>query len=78
MNQFDLPLRVAVVGGLGLFAVLLVPVLVVQQRRFGRLSVRRILAVSAVCVYAVALVAYTFLPLPGSVHDCGPRGGARL
>ncbi|SEQ47592.1 VanZ family protein [Microlunatus flavus] len=78
MSQFDLPLRVALVGGLALFAVLLVPVLVVQYRRYGRLSPRRVLAVSAVCVYAVALVAYTFLPLPGGQANCGPSGGARI
>lgn len=73
-----LPFGFSVVGGIALFVVLLVPVLVAQYRRYGRLSPRRILAVSAVCVYAVAVVAYTFLPLPGSTADCGPRGGARL
>ena len=78
MSQFALPFGFSVVGGIALFVVLLVPVLVAQYRRYGRLSPRRILAVSAVCVYAVAVVAYTFLPLPGSTADCGPRGGARL
>ena len=76
MSSFALPFRVAVVGGVVLFALLLVPVLVVQYRRYGRLSPRRVLAVSAVCVYAVALVAYTFLPLPTSQANCGRSGGA--
>ena len=78
MTSFALPFRVAVVGGVVLFALLLVPVLVVQYRRYGRLSARRVLAVSAVCVYAVALVAYTFLPLPTTQANCGPSGGARV
>ena len=78
MDRWSLPFDVAVVGGLALFAVLLVPVLVVQYRRFGRLSARRVLAVSAVCVYAVALVAYTTLPLPPSTENCGPAGGTRI
>lgn len=77
VSQFGLPFVVAVGGGLALFVVLLVPVLVLQYRRYGRLSPRRVLAVSAVCVYAVAVVAYTFLPLPDSTANCGPRGGAR-
>lgn len=78
MDRWSLPFDVAVVGGLALFAVLLVPVLVVQYRRFGRLSPRRVLAVSAVCVYAVALVAYTTLPLPPTTQNCGPTGGTRI
>lgn len=78
VTRWSLPFNVAVVGGLLLFAVLLVPVLVVQYRRFGRLSPRRVLAVSAVCVYGVALVAYTFLPLPDSTANCTARGGARI
>ncbi|GAA3559655.1 hypothetical protein GCM10022197_13890 [Microlunatus spumicola] len=78
MSRWSLPFDVAVLGGLALFAVLLVPVLVVQYRRFGRLSARRVLAVSAVCVYAVALVAYTTLPLPPTTENCGPRGGTRV
>lgn len=57
---------------------MLVPVLVVQYRLFGRLSPRRVHAVSAVCVYGVALVAYTFLPLPDSTANCTTSGGTRL
>lgn len=74
VSRWSFPFVVGVVGGLALFAALLVPVLLVQYRRFGRLSASRVLAVSAICVYAVGLVAYTFLPLPGSLRNCGPGG----
>ncbi|GAA1846293.1 VanZ family protein [Microlunatus capsulatus] len=65
----------SVAAGLVLFALLLVPVLVVQQRRYGRLSALRVLVVSAACVYAVALVAYTLLPLPDPATVCAAEGG---
>lgn len=77
VTRWSFPFVVGVVGGLALFAALLVPVLLVQYRRFGRLSVRRVVAVSAVCVYAVGLVAYTFLPLPASTRSC-VGGGAGI
>lgn len=70
------PFTVAVVGGLTIFVVLLIPTLVVQYQRFGRLSPRRVLGVSAVCVYGVAVLAYTLLPLPEDVHTCVGGSGA--
>lgn len=51
------------IGGV-LFALLLVPLLAVQHRRFGRLSPARLLGSGAATVYLVALVTYTWLPLP--------------
>lgn len=64
MDRWTWPAWVGVVGGLAAFAVLLVPVLVVQSRRYGRLSGWRLLGAAAVAVYGVALLAYTLLPLP--------------
>ena len=55
---------IAIVGGLFLFAVILVPVLIIQSRRYGRLSAARLLGAAALSVYGVALVAYTLFPIP--------------
>lgn len=58
------PAYVGVLLGTALFVALFVPALVWQYRTYGRPSVPRMLVVAAACVYAVALVAYTLLPLP--------------
>ncbi|MCG7288442.1 VanZ family protein, partial [Cellulomonas sp. ACRRI] len=64
MDRWTWPAWVGVVGGVAAFAVLLVPVLAAQSRRYGRLSGARLLGAAAVAVYGVALLAYTLLPLP--------------
>lgn len=58
------PAYTGVLLGTGLFLVLFVPALVWQFRAYGRPSALRLLTVAAACVYVVALVAYTLLPLP--------------
>lgn len=50
--------------GAGLFLALLVPILVIQIRRYGTTSPARLLGAAALAVYGTALVAYTLLPLP--------------
>lgn len=52
------------IGGVLLFLLLLVPAVLWQYQRFGRLSPARLLGAAALAVYGVALVAYTLLPLP--------------
>lgn len=64
---------VGVVLGVVAFAVLFVPILVWESRRFGRLRFTRTLAAGAFAVYGVTLVAYTLLPLPGP-DWCQVRG----
>ena len=60
----------AVIGALA-FAALFLPGMVWQYRRFGRLSLARLLGLAAVCLYATALLTYTLLPLPErSVEWC--------
>jgi glycopeptide antibiotics resistance protein len=54
----------AIAGGIVLVAVFAAPIIIIQFRRFGRLSLPRLLGAVALAVYAVALVAYTLLPLP--------------
>ena len=50
--------------GVLVFLGVLIPVLLVQQRRYGRLDARRVLGAAALAVYVVTLLAYTLLPLP--------------
>lgn len=64
MDRWTWPAYVGVIGGAVLFVALLLPLVVWQSRRYGRLSVWRMLGAAAVAVYGVALVAYTLLPLP--------------
>lgn len=64
MSEWTLPAYVGVVGGLLVFAVFFIPIVAIQYRLYGRLSGRRLLGVSAISIYATALVAYTLLPLP--------------
>ena len=78
MGAWGEKLATSVAGGLLVFVVLLVPVLVVQYRRYGRPSPRRVLTISAGCVYTVALLAYTLLPLPDHRANCSPYGQVPL
>ncbi|KRC33209.1 hypothetical protein ASE15_16465 [Oerskovia sp. Root22] len=64
MSMWTWPAYVGVIGGLVVFLTILLPVVVWQYRRYGRLSGLRLLGSAAVAVYGVALVAYTLLPLP--------------
>ncbi|MFC8731906.1 VanZ family protein [Luteimicrobium sp. NPDC057192] len=64
MSTWTWPAYVGVVGGVLLFGLLLVPILLFQVRRYGALNGRRLVGAAAVAVYGVALVAYTLLPLP--------------
>jgi glycopeptide antibiotics resistance protein len=68
----------SVIGGGVLFVALLVPILVLQYRGYGRLSVLRLLGAAAVSVYGVALVAYTLLPLPDPARACADGAGRLL
>lgn len=56
--------QIAVVFGAVFFAVLFVPILIWQIRRYGRLSGRRLIGAALVCLYITALASYTWLPLP--------------
>lgn len=58
------PARVGVLLGIGLFVALLVPILVIQVRRYGAINVVRLVGAAALAVYGTALLAYTLLPLP--------------
>lgn len=55
---------VGIVLGAAVFAVLFVPMLVWQSRRFGRLTIGRSVVAGAAAVYGVTILTYTFLPYP--------------
>lgn len=74
-QQWTWPAYVGVFGGALLFAVFFLPIVLVQSRRYGRLSGRRLLVSAGLAVYGVALVAYTLLPLPsGAAGWCAQHG----
>lgn len=78
MSRWTWPAYVAVIGGVLVYVVLFVPMLVVQYRRYGRPSGRRLLVAAAAAVYGVALVAYTLLPVPrGDFAEWCARYGYR-
>lgn len=65
----------SLLGGAISFLVVLGPLLVLQYYSYGRLSAARLLGSAAIAVYAVALVAYTLLPLPDPSVCEGVTGG---
>lgn len=61
-----------IVGGLS-FAVLWIPMLVLQYRRWGSWNMARLLGSLAISLYGSALVTYTLLPLPDrATMQCTP------
>lgn len=65
-------------GGLGLFALVLLPACVHQRRRFGRVRPGRLLLWAAVCVYTMCLVVLTILPAYDVAVTCRHRIGGKL
>ena len=76
------PARIGVLIGTALFVALLVPILLIQVRRYGAISPARLLGAAALAVYGTALAAYTLLPLPSGdlAAWCASHGydGAQL
>ena len=76
------PAEIGVLFGALLFVALLVPVLVIQVRRYGAISPVRLIGAAALAIYGTALAAYTLLPLPSGdlVAWCAQYGyeGAQL
>lgn len=76
MDEWVWPAYVGILGGIGLFAVLMVPIVVLQYRRYGRFTWLRFLGAAALGIYVTALVAYTLLPLPDPAALFCPPGGS--
>lgn len=69
---------VGVVGGLGVFAVILLPAIALQRRRFGQVRPKRLVAVAAICVYTMALAGLTIAPAYDVAVTCRNRVGGEL
>lgn len=70
MKAWTWQVEFSLIGGALIFLGVLIPAVVLQYRRYGRLSGPRLLGLLAVSVYVVALVAYVFLPLPDPATVC--------
>ncbi|WP_432534762.1 VanZ family protein [Kineococcus arenarius] len=75
MNRVLLPAVVAVAGGVLLAVVLFVPYVAVQFRRRGSVGLVPSVLALAVLVHALAVVAYTLLPLPSNTSGLCAGGG---
>lgn len=71
---------VGIAGGLGVFAVVLLPAMWLQRRRFGAVRPPRLVAVAAICVYTMTLAGLTIAPAYDVAVTCRSRAGgvARL
>lgn len=69
---------VGVVGGLGVFAVILLPACWLQRRRFGRVRPQRLLGVAVICVYTMTLAGLTIAPAYDVELTCRSRTGGAL
>lgn len=74
--------QIALLFGVLFFAAILIPILIRQYRKYGRLSRSRIFSSIAITLYITALLAYTLLPLPSgdTAQWCASYGydGAQL
>lgn len=69
---------VGVVGGLGVFAVILLPACWLQRRRYGRIRPDRLLGVAVICVYTMTLAGLTIAPAYDVALTCRSRTGGVL
>ena len=69
---------VGVVGGLGVFAVILPPACWLQRRRYGRVRPQRLLGVAVICVYTMTLAGLTIAPAYDVALTCRSRTGGVL
>ena len=78
MSDYPILAALGITVGTGCFLAILVPLLIVQYWRYGRLSATRLLGTAAVSVYLCSLIAFTLFPLPTVAEACGLRTGPIL
>ncbi|ASK65476.1 antibiotic resistance protein VanZ [Brachybacterium avium] len=78
MNELLRLALVGIAGGLGLFAVILLPAMWLQRRRFGRARPSRLAGVAAICVYTMSLAGLTIAPAYDVAVTCRSRSGGAL
>lgn len=69
MSHWIWSAQTAVLFGALAFVVIFIPALAWQYRRFGALSFGRLVGTALLTLYAVALITYTWLPLPPRSAD---------
>lgn len=69
---------VGIAGGLGVFALILLPAMWLQRRRFGRVRPSRLVAVAALCVYTMSLAGLTIAPAYDVAVTCRSRSGGAV
>lgn len=69
---------VGIAGGLGVFAMILLPAMWLQRRRFGRVRPSRLSAVATICVYTMSLAGLTIAPAYDVATTCRSRSGGAL
>ena len=78
MSDYPTLAVLGIAVGTGCFLAILVPLVVVQYWRYGRLSPTRLLGTAALSVYLCSLIAFTLFPLPTVAEACGLRTGPIL
>lgn len=78
MSDYPTLAALGLTVGTGCFLAILVPLLIAQYWRYGRLSPTRLLGTAAVSVYLCSLIAFTLFPLPTVAEACGLRTGPIL
>lgn len=78
MNELLRLALVGIVGGLGVFAVILLPAMWLQRRRFGRVRRSRLVGVATICVYTMSLAGLTIAPAYDIAATCRNRPGGVL
>mgnify|MGYP001316301173 CR=1 FL=1 len=66
---------VGIAGGLGVFAVILLPAMWLQRRRFGMVRPPRLVGVALICVYTMSLAGLTIAPAYDVAVTCRSRSG---
>ncbi len=67
-----------IAGGLGVFAVIALPAVLLQRRRFGRVRPLRLVGVLVICVYTMTLAGLTVAPAYEVAETCRARVGGEL
>lgn len=75
VNELLRPALVGIAGGLGVFAVILLPSMWLQRRRFGRVRPSRLVGVAVICVYTMSLAGLTITPAYDVSQTCRSRSG---
>ncbi|MDN5687301.1 MAG: VanZ family protein [Brachybacterium sp.] len=78
MNEFLRLGVVGVVGGLGVFVIILAPSVLLQRHRFGRVRPLRLVGVAVICIYTMTLAGLTVAPAYEIAETCSNRVGGEL